>query len=106
MLSRTIKVVLADEVEAARLGWQVVDPGTDDLAPRAAKRSRPSGLPSIDRHHAMNLADEPHGIFEFVFPFGADEEYILRGARRHVATALRLLALSGHPARAPVVQLE
>jgi hypothetical protein len=83
MLFRWIKLVFADKIEAASLAWQVFDPGTEKLAPGVAKGLGRSGLPWTDRDHVVSLADEPHGIFEFVSSFGADEEYILRWVYRH-----------------------
>jgi hypothetical protein len=82
---RPLGVPPSDEVEGARIGWQVFDPATDELAARAAERLRRRGLRWVDRHHPVPLAEEPRGIFEFVSPLGADEEYILSVARGHKA---------------------
>jgi hypothetical protein len=74
MSSRGIRVVFVDEIEAVWLWWQVFDPSTSESATRSAKCPRRGGLPRIDRHNVVPLADESHGVFELIPPLRAHQE--------------------------------
>src|SRR2546430_17157509 len=70
-----------------------------------AKCPRRGGLPRIDRHNVVPLADESHGVFELVPPLSAHEEDLLGRARGHkVGTASHSLTLSARPTRAILFQ--
>jgi len=77
MPPRGIGVVLANEIEAARLRRQIFDPCADKSAARPAECLRRAGFPRVYRDDVVALRGEPQRMSELIIPLGADEEHVV-----------------------------